>query len=335
MTTVILGQGAYERLYAKEPIIRLENRFVESNPTNLKEQSALLTRPGTSLLHHFGGGKYRRAFTEPGMFNGDLFVVAGMTLNRWDGTNNIVITGEIRGSGPPSVTWVKGEGYQRLFIADGLLFQYYDGGTRATGTLTKVAPIIGSELVRIGSTYYQWADAVDTGGPDGSVAKPWRVRLTGDPMQNLEDTIMFNGVPGFTFSTALAGPSPIVTARATGGPPADQLQVVAISENADGNAIVTTSTAAPNVTWGSGTLTGGGVHALHGIAMPDGVGAKAVCSLKSFCLVGVANSQKFYWVLPGENIIDPLNFAAKESSPDNIQDIVRVGDNALIVGEMV
>ena len=75
------------------------------------------------------------------------------------------------------------------------------------------------------------------------------------------------------------------------------------------------------------------MHALHGIMMPDGVGAKAVCSLKGYCLVAVAASQQFYWIEPGEVTIDPLNFANKESSPDNIQDIVRVGDNALIVGE--
>lgn len=335
MTTVVLGLGAYERLYAKEPIVRLENRFVETNPTNLKEQTALLTRPGTALLRNFGGGKYRRAFTEPGMFNGDLFVNNGTVLNRWNGTTNQIITGDIKGSGAPSVTWVKGAGYQRLFIADGLLLQYYDGGTHATGLLTLTGTITASnEVVRIGGVYYTFNDAVDTGAPDGSAAKPWRVRLTGDPLQNFDDTLMFNGIPGFTFSSAIGGANPIVTARAIGGPPATQLQVVAVSEGADGNAIQTTVTGTtPKLAWGAATLTGGGVHVLHGITMPDGVGAKAVCSLKSYCLVAVANSQNFYWVEPGAIIIDPLNFASKESSPDNIQDIVRVGDNALLVGE--
>lgn len=334
MATIVLGVGAYERLYAKEPIIRLENRFLEANPTNLKEQTALLTRPGTSLLRNFGGGKYRRSFTEPGMFNGDLFTVNGQTLFRWSGSGTpTTIIGEIKNEGPPSITWVKGAGYQRLFIADGLLLQYYDGGTHATGLLTAVAPVDGSEIVRIGDTYYIWSNAVDSGGPDGSALKPWRVRQTGDPMQNLADTIMYNGTPGYSFSSALAGPSTTVTARATGGPPADQIQFEAISENADGNSIVTESLGTLNVTWANPSLVGGGVHALHGIMMPDGVGAKAVCSLKGYCLVAVAASQQFYWIEPGEVTIDPLNFANKESSPDNIQDIVRVGDNALIVGE--
>lgn len=336
MTTVILGQGAYERLYAKEPIIRLENRFVEANPTNLKEQSALLTRPGTAVLRNFGGGKYRRAFTEPGMFNGDLFVINGKTLFRWSGSGTpTVIVGEIKGEGAPSITWVKGAGYQRLFIADGLLLQYYDGGTHAAGLMTLTGTITASnEVVQIGTAYYTFNDAVNAGTPDGSAAFPWRVRLSGDPLQNFEDTIMFNGTPGFTFSSAIAGANPVVTARAIGGPPATQMQFEAISEGTDGNAIATVVTGtSPKLSFASATLTGGGVHVLHGIAMPDGVGAKAVCSLKGYCLVAVAASQQFYWVEPGEVVIDPLNFANKESSPDNIQDIVRVGDNALIVGE--
>ena len=332
MSTVQLGQGAYERLYAKEPVIRVENRFVEADPTNLKEGTALLARPGTDLLRNFGG-KYRRAFDEPGMFDGDLFVVAGQSLYRWSGSGApIHILGDIKNDGPPSITWVKGADYQRLFIADGLLLQFYDGGTHATGLLSLTGSIT-SEVVRIGPTYYTFNDAVNAGSPDGSAANPWRVRLSGDPLVNFEDTLMFNGVPGYTFSLPIAGPNPLVTGRAAGGPPATTLQVVADSEGADGNAIQTTVTGGSALSWGSATLTGGGVHVLHGITMPDGVGAKAVCSLKGYCLVAVAASQQFYWVDPGEVVINPLNFANKESSPDNIQDIVRVGDNALIVGE--
>jgi hypothetical protein len=268
------------------------------------------------------------------MFNGDLFVNCGQVLHRWDGVTDTIVSGIIQNDGPPSVAWVKGAGYQRLFIADGLLLQYYDGGTHAAGLLTK-AGTVTSEIVRVGSVYYTFNDAVNSGSPVGTLANPWRVRLTGDPLQNFEDTIMFNGTPGFTFSAALGGASGIVTARAAGGPPATTMQVEAKVESAAGNAIQTTVTGGtPGVlTWGAATLTGGGVHVLHGIAMPDGSPAKAVCSLKGYCLVAVGKSQQFYWVNPGEIVIDPLDFANKESSPDNIQDIVRVGDNALVIGE--
>lgn len=334
MTTVALGLGAYERIYAGEPVIRLENRFLEANPTNLVENTALLTRPGTALLHSFTGGKYRRCFTEPGMFNGDLFVVVGKNLWRWDGVNApYQIIGEIKGDGPPSIAWEKGPGYQFLFIADSLLLQYYDGGTHATGLLTKTGGITG-EIVRIGSTYYTFNDTVDGGSPAGTLANPWRVRLSGDPLQNFEDTLMFNGTPGLTFSSLLSGPNSQVTARASGGPPAITVDVTARVETVAGNAIVTTVVGTGTaLSWAGGTLTGGGTHALHGVAVPDGQGAKAVCGLKGYMLVALSQSQQFYWLNPGEVVIDPLNFAAKESSADNINDIVRVGDNALLVGE--
>ena len=334
MTTVALGHGAYERLYAGEPAIRCENRFLEANPTNLVEQSALLTRPGTAALQYFTGGKFRRAFSEPGMFNGDLFVVVGKNLWRWSGSGAPqFITGEIKGDGTPSIGWEKGAGYQYLFIADSLLLQYYDGGTHAAGVLSKTGTITG-EIVRIGGTYYTFNDAVDAGSPAGTLANPWRVRLSGDPLANLEDTLMFNGTPGYTFSSLISGANSDITARASGGPPATTLDVTARVESVAGNLIVTTiGGSGTALSWAGGTLTGGGTHVLHGVAMPDGRGAKAVCGLKGYMLVAVGDSQQFYWLNPGEVVIDPLNFASKESSADNINDIVRVGDNALLVGE--
>lgn len=333
MTTVQLGHGAYERIYAGEPVIRLENRFLEANPTNLIEQAALLTRPGTQPLRNFGGPRYRRAVSEPGMFNGDLFVFIGNQLWRWDGVNTpTLIVGEIKNDGAPSIGWEKGPGYQYLFIADGLLLQYYDGGTHATGLLTRSGTIT-AEVVKIGTTYYTFNDAVNAGAPAGTLANPWRVRLSDDPLKNFEDTLMFNGTPGFTFSSAIAGPNSLITARASGGPPTTQLDVIARSEGVDGNAIATTVTGGAALSWGGATLTGGGVHALHGVNVPDGQGAKAVCGIKGYMLLAVSNSQQFYWLEPGEVVINPLNFAAKESSADNINDIVRVGDNALLVGE--
>lgn len=332
MTTVALGMSAYQRLYAGEPVIRVENRFLEVNPTNLIEHTSLLTRPATTPLRNFGQGKYRRAFTVPGMFNGDLFVIVGKGLWRWSGTGvPTYITGEVQGDGPPSVDWEKGPGYQFLFIADGLLLQYYDGGTHATGTLTK-AGTITDDKVQIGTVYYVFNDAVDAGSPSGTSTNPWRVRLTGDPVQNLADTLNFNGTPGFTFSSVLAGASTTVTVTVT--VPSSVLTLNAISEEVDGNSIVTAVTGtAPALAFSTPTLTGGGVHVLHGVAMPDGKGAKAVCGLKGYMLVAVANAQQFYWLNPGEVTIDGLNFASKESAPDNIQDILRVGDNAILVGE--
>jgi len=67
--------------------------------------------------------------------------------------------------------------------------------------------------------------------------------------------------------------------------------------------------------------------------MPDGLGAKALATVSSFVMVSVANSQKFFWIQPGETTIDALDFAEKESNPDNIVDMLTVGDQVLVMGQ--
>lgn len=335
MVSVPLGISAYERNYAGDPVVRVENRFLEVNPTNLKEKISLLSRPGTKFLAGFAGsGPLRRCFSELGLFNSDLFVVVGTNLYRYTSTGlTIPITGRILGSGPPNLTWARGAAYQQLFIADGLLFQYYNGGTQATGTLTLAGgTTISTQVVQIGPTYYAWNANVDTGSPAGTLAAPWLANPGTDPLAALANLIAFNGVPGVDFSSALGGPSTIVTSQVSGGPPAGLLNATAISEMTDGNAIATAVTGAAGLTWGAATLAGGGIHVLHGISMPDGLGANALAALSDFVLVSVSNAQQFYFLNPGETVIDALNFASKESRPDPIVDMMAVGDNVLIMG---
>lgn len=331
MTTLQLGVGAYERLYAGEPLIRLENRFVEVNPTNLNEKTALLARPGTGNLAYFAGGRNRRVFTMRGLFNSALFVVSGPNLWRYnvDGSRHF-ITGVVNGDGPPAITWRKGIGYEQLFIADGLLLQYYDGGTHASGVLTSTGAIT-NQVVRIGDVYYSWSANVNTPGQNGSLANPWLALLDADPLASLVRLIMFAGVPGTDYSATLGGPSLTVTAVIDDSDPTKMI-VTAISEEVDGNAIVTTVPSGANLAWGSGTLTGGGVHVLHGITMPDGKPAKSLATVASYVLVSVGRSQQFFWIKPGEVVIDALNFASKESNPDEIIDMMNVGDQAILIG---
>lgn len=332
MVTLPLGVRAYKRSYAGEPEVRLENRFLEMDPTNLREKITLLSRCGTDELALFSGGNIRGNYSTLGLFNGDLFVIAGPNIYRYgaDGTKT-QITGLINGAGHPNVAWMKGIGYEYLFIADGLLLQYYSGGTQATGTLT-LSGSITSQVVEIGGIYYGWNASVDTNSPDGTASHPWLANPGTDPLQALANLINFDGVRGTDFSTNLGGPSTIVTAAVAGGPPATSMTVTAISQFTDGNSITTSETGA-DLAWGDTTLTGGGVHALHGVAMPDGQIAKALCALSGYVLVSVGNTQKFYWILPGEVIVDPLNFAEKESNPDNIVDMLTVGDQAFITGQ--
>lgn len=333
MTNVPLGMQAYERNYAGEPEVRLENRFMEKNPTNQREGVGLLTRPGSDLLAVFnsdGLGGNRANFTLKGLFNNDLFVCEGPNLYRYslDGTK-IHILGLLNPGGTITHGWMKGIGYEYLFIADGLLLQFYAGGTHASGTLTGTA---GTSVIRIGDTYYSWNAAVDTNAPNGSAAHPWLANPGSDPLLAMAKLLNFDGVRGVDFSTNLAGPNPQVTAAVTGGPPATALVVTAITDRSTGNGIVTTVVSGA-VMWGSGTLTGGGTHVLQGVEVPDGQGVRSLTSLSGYVLASIALSQKFYWINPGEVVIDPLNFAEKEANPDNIVDMVTIGDQAIICGE--
>lgn len=336
MVTLPLGQGAYERLYAGEPIIRCQNRFLEIAPTNLREHVALLARAGTNLLNNFpasAGGMNRGNFAKVGLFGGDLFITEGENFYRYNtaGTRTH-ITGIINGTGFPVIAWMKGIGYEYLFISDGLLLQFYAGGTHGTGTLTYTPGTITTQVLDIGGVYYAWNAAVDTNAPDGSAAHPWLAAPGTDPITAMANLINFNGVRGVNFSTNLGGPNPLYSAKANGGPPASSMTITAASPYADGNAIVTTVTGSA-LAWSHATLTGGGVHALQGVPVPDGVGIRSLASLDGYVLASVALSQKFFWIEPGATTIDPLNFASKESNPDNIQDMITIGDQTLICGD--
>lgn len=334
MVTIPLGVQAYKRAFAGEPEVRLENRFMETDPTNQREKITLLTRAGSDRLTTFDDGAgavapNRMQFSKDGLFNGDLFGVSGGNLYRYatDGTL-IHITGLVNGSGFVTYAWMKGAGYEYLFIADGLLLQFYAGGTHATGTLTKSGAITTAYVIQINGTYYGWNDAVDTNAPDGTAAHPWLARLTGDPMANMETLLNFSGVRGVDYSTALGGPNLFVTATSD----STHLHLTAITDRSSGNAYTTSVVVGANVAWGGATLTGGGTHALQGVEMPDGQPPKALTALSGFVLISVGDTYRFYWLEPGTVTIDPLNFASKESNPDPIVDMTTVGDQAIITG---
>jgi hypothetical protein len=117
-----------------------------------------------------------------------------------------------------------------------------------------------------------------------------------------------------------------------GGPPAGTLTVSSISHGTDGNSIATTIAAGTHLSWGAATLSGGGVHALQGVYVPNGDAIAAIANVSGYVLAGVANKVKFYWLNPGSVLISALNFAEKESNPDPIVDMINVGDQMLIAG---
>ncbi|NJL70946.1 MAG: hypothetical protein HC888_04675, partial [Candidatus Competibacteraceae bacterium] len=116
MTALPLGVGAYDRSVAREPEIKLINRYFESNPTNLVDGVALLSRPGTSKLADIGVGRVRALFAQEGTFDGDLFVVSGSRMYRYTKAGETIpITGALEITGDVSVAATA----THLFIADG------------------------------------------------------------------------------------------------------------------------------------------------------------------------------------------------------------------------
>ena len=341
MVSVPLGTGAYKRAYAGEPEVRLDNRYVEKNVTNLREHISLLARPGSNGLVQCAGGTNRGNYSKPGLFKGDLFVVSGHNFWRVSAATGLAtqITGTIANDGNPYVTWEKGIGYEFLFISDGSSLQYFT--EHAVGTLTLTGNIQVGEIFHIGSVYYGWHSNVDNGTPNGTLANPWLalVDTTGadtaaqnaNSLANMAELINFSGISGVTYSGALTGPSQTVTATSD----ATHLVVTAIDNTAAGNAITTgvDASGGGSIAWGGANLTGGGGTQLATIAMPNANEApKALATVSSFVLVSVGNSQKFYWILPGATVINALNFAEKESNPDNILDMTLLGDQVLISG---
>lgn len=76
--------------------------------------------------------------------------------------------------------------------------------------------------------------------------------------------------------------------------------------------------------------TGGALAAVTG--MGGGELSKALAAVSGYVLAAVAGTDKFYFIQPGAVVIDPLDFASAESSPDVILDMLAVGDSVLIIG---
>jgi hypothetical protein len=351
VTSVPLGKGAYERLYAGAPLIELLNRWLEANPANLREGTSVLARPGTNQIVNplsqgsfVGFGSMRGNYSLSGLFGGDLFVVCGSNLYRFTDNGNgtittTAITGTINGSGYPEVAWQAGIGYQRLWISDGTLLQYYQGLSSASGTLTLVNPVVpGTDVFEVGGVYYGFGTTF-SGTDAGTSGHPFIINPTSissglDPIDQIVLAITGTGIAGTDYSTTLTGPNTLVTAANNSGViPGTSAKISALVAGSSGNSITFTVTGGTALTAsGSGTLVSGGLNALQGCTMPGGVTPGSITQVSSYVLVAQSNSQEFFWVDPGEVTIDPLNFASKESSPDPIQCMRAVGDQVMIMG---
>lgn len=309
----------------------MENRFFEENPVGA-EKVALLSRPGTKLFLEVGDGPIRTLFSQPGVFNGDLFIVSGESLYRYDGTTTTPITGDVLGDGYPVMTAVAIPNWDAVFITDGITLQYYEGEGHSAGTLSLTGSIVDGDVVRIDDTYYEFTDAsVDAGAPAGTSGSPWLVALGAnneESLRNLFDAINLSGLAGQGYSADTEA-HPSVRAY---GFVEDAFSVRALTGGAGEDSIVTTTTSS-GLSWGSGTLTGGGGHALKPCSVPDNVGISDLATLASFVIAVQGSSRKFFWIHPGEVDIDPLDFSSMEAEPDFIVNVVTVGDQFWLFGQ--
>lgn len=76
-----------------------------------------------------------------------------------------------------------------------------------------------------------------------------------------------------------------------------------------------------------------GSAALASIATPDNIPMISLDVFNSYVMCVQNDSDRFYWINPGELTIDPLNFATAERLPDAVLQVRAVGDEFWLLGE--
>lgn len=83
---------------------------------------------------------------------------------------------------------------------------------------------------------------------------------------------------------------------------------------------------------GMGLQQTNGAAALASVVVPDGLGVVSLDIINSYTMVVIADSQRVYWINPGELTIDPLNFFEAERSTDWVHQVRTVGDQFWLLG---
>lgn len=340
VVSIPLGTSDWQRSLSIEPTITVHNRYYEKNPTNLQEQSALLTRPGLNRAVQVGTGPIRAIYSQPGTFEEALFVVSGEDLYRVDidMVPTLIKAGFLTNeSSSPSMAATSriGSTPEYLFLCEGAELWLYTEDGFAVGTLQSTGTIVNNDTVRLGNMYYKWTNAsVDAGTPAGTLANPWLVNLGAtntDAFRNLYNAVNNTGTGSVDYSNLL---TPNVDAYASSWTPTS-MSVTAFGIGIVGNGVVTTETGA-NLSWGGGTLSGGGAASVTQVPVPDEAGVISVGYISSFVIVVIAQGYgvngRFYWINPGETTIDALDFATAERSPDPLHSVRVVGDQFWLLG---
>lgn len=336
-----LGLSDHSRSIAQQADIPLLNRYFEADPVLTDDQVSLLARPGMKRFKSAGDGPIRpRIYSQPGSFEDAAFFASYDTLYKLEKTGDPASIGTITGGATNTTVSMTATAYvgdipEFLFIADGAILWLYLEDGFARGTLTVTGAISDGDTVRIADTYYRLSTgSLDSSSPAGTAANPWRVLIgasNADTMENLYAAIGDTGTAGTQYSTALTAHTTAVQVNRTGTTVTVRYYLYGIA----GNATTTTETGA-NLAWGAATLSGGGSPSLTQVATPDDVAIVSVGYIGSHVIVVPAEAQgingRFYWIEPGETVIDPLNFATAERAPDPAFQVVVFGDKFLLPG---
>jgi hypothetical protein len=85
-------------------------------------------------------------------------------------------------------------------------------------------------------------------------------------------------------------------------------------------------------------LADGGLYLSDGeiitrVDIPDNLVPTSVTSLDNYFLISCDNSNKIYYLLPGEKVIDPLSFLSAERNPDDVKAVKAINDEVWVLGE--
>ncbi len=76
-----------------------------------------------------------------------------------------------------------------------------------------------------------------------------------------------------------------------------------------------------------------GLTYLDSVEMPDDLPVESVSGINGYFLLSILDSDRFYWIEPGESTVDPLNFATAERAPDPIKAIRVIFDEIWFAGQ--
>lgn len=319
--SIPLGKNTWRREIANEPEVFMVNRFFESTPTSLDDQISMILRPTLSRRTEVGNGPVRTIYQQDGVFDGDMFVVSDTGLFRVhkDATDASVpdivttIVGEVRGTGTPYMTAAGTTGGTKyLWVADGFSLQYFTEATAsATSTLTFLTLPVDGDTFTIGVVTYTWKNT-PVAGTDVQIG----VSVAASIVNAVTKIGAHSADVTVTSSTVL------------------DLTITAVASGPTGNTIATTETGT-SMSWPGGFMFGGSDGtSLVTVPLPDDVSATSLDYIKGYVIVTVGEpfAQRFYWVQPGGNSVDPLDFAEAESSLDPVLNVRTISDQFWLFG---